>query len=126
MKKLVIISLALTLSAGAFAQTSGIGIGAILGSNVDFTAKFWLSEKNAFVASTGFYIWGYGGFHVNADFLIHNWTFDWVFTLAICTIVPMYGLRCGPRLGWAIISTICLWKHLSKSHRDWICSVPGV
>lgn len=76
MKKLIIVSLALLLSSSAFAQTEGIGIGAILGSNVDFTAKFWLSEKNAFVASAGFYIWGYGGFHANADFLIHNWSFD--------------------------------------------------
>jgi hypothetical protein len=76
MKKIIVVSLALCLSLGAFAQTEGIGIGAILGSNVDFTAKFWMSEKTAFVASAGIYIWGYGGFHANVDYLIHNWSFD--------------------------------------------------
>ena len=53
MKKLVLVSLALVLSFSAIAQTEGIGIGAILGTTVDFTAKFWLSEKSAFVASAG-------------------------------------------------------------------------
>jgi len=76
MKKLLIVSLALMLSLGAFAQTEGTGIGAILGTSTDFTAKFWLSEQNAFVASAGF-DWGtWGGIHANADFLFHLWSFD--------------------------------------------------
>lgn len=76
MKKLILICLAAFLSFNAIAQDSGIGVGAILGSTVDFTAKFWMSEKTAFVTSAGFDIWGWGGFHANADFLLHNWSFD--------------------------------------------------
>ena len=76
MKKLVLVSLALVLSFNVIAQTEGIGIGAILGTTVDFTAKFWMSEKTALVASVGFDWGGYGGIHMNVDYLIHNWTFD--------------------------------------------------
>jgi len=76
MKRLITISLALFLSLSVFSQTSGIGIGAVVGSSVDFTAKFWTGEKTAFAAAAGFSLWSYGGFHVSGDFLIHNWTID--------------------------------------------------
>ena len=76
MKKLVIISLALMLSISAFSQTSGIGIGAELGTVVDFTAKFWTGETTAVALATGFDWGGYGGLHVNGDFLFHMWSFD--------------------------------------------------
>lgn len=76
MKKIVLVSLAAILSFNAMAQDSGIGIGALIGTTVDFTAKFWMSEKTAFVASTGFDYGGYGGLHVNVDYLFHNWSFD--------------------------------------------------
>ena len=76
MKKLIIVSLALILTLSAYSQTSGVGIGATLGSSLDFTAKFWTSEKTAFALGAGF-DWGtYGGIHVNADYLFHLWSFD--------------------------------------------------
>jgi hypothetical protein len=76
MKKLILLCLAAFLSFNAMAQDSGIGIGAIVGSTIDFTAKFWMSEKTAFVTSAGFNYWGNGGLHANADFLLHLWSFD--------------------------------------------------
>jgi hypothetical protein len=76
MKRIIIVSLALALSLGAFAQTSGVGIGVILGTTVDFSAKFWMTETTAFDAAIGFDYGGYGGVHLNADYLIHNWSFD--------------------------------------------------
>ena len=77
MKKLVLVSLAAFLSFNAIAQDSGIGIGVLIGTTFDFTAKFWMSEKTALVTSAGFdYGGAWGGLHVNADFLIHNWSFD--------------------------------------------------
>ncbi len=76
MKKLVTISLALMLSISAFSQTSGIGIGAELGTVVDFTAKFWTGETTAVALAAGFDWGGYGGLHVNGDFLFHMWSFD--------------------------------------------------
>lgn len=76
MKKLILVSLALVISVSAISQTEGIGIGAIFGSTVDFSVKMWTSETTAFAAAAGF-DWGtYGGVHVSADFLFHNWSFD--------------------------------------------------
>ena len=73
MKRLILVSLTVLLSFGVFAQDSGIGIGAIVGSTVDFTVKIWTGEKTAFAAAAGF-DWGtYGGLHVSGDFLFHNW-----------------------------------------------------
>lgn len=76
MKKLFTVSLALMLSLSAFSQTSGTGIGVILGSSIDFSAKFWTSETTAFDVAAGIDFGGWGGVHANADFLIHGWSFD--------------------------------------------------
>ena len=76
MKKILIASLALILSYTAFSQESGTGIGAKVGTNFDFTAKFWTSERDAFVASAGLDFGSNGGFHASADYLIHAWSFD--------------------------------------------------
>jgi hypothetical protein len=77
MKKIVLVTLALAFTAGMYAQTSGVGIGARIGNSLDFTAKFWMSEKNAFAVGAGIDYWYYGGgFKVDGDFLIHNWTID--------------------------------------------------
>jgi hypothetical protein len=76
MKKIILISLALVLSLSAFSQTEGIGIGVKLGTTVDFTAKFWMGEKTALDLSAGFDYGGFGGLHLSADYLIHNWSFD--------------------------------------------------
>jgi hypothetical protein len=76
MKKIILISLALVLSFSAFSQTEGFGLGAQIGTSVDFTVKLWMSEKMALAAATGFEYLSYGGFHVTGDLLFHNWTFD--------------------------------------------------
>ena len=77
MKRLVLISLAAVLSLSAFSQTSGIGIGARVGTNIDFTAKFWTGETSAFALAAGFDYGGYwGGIHASADYLFHLWSFD--------------------------------------------------
>ncbi|MCP4312218.1 MAG: hypothetical protein GY790_13210 [Bacteroidetes bacterium] len=77
MKKIVIISLALALSFSAFSQTSGTGIGVSIGTNVDFTAKFWTGETSAFAVAAGVDFRGYwGGIHVSGDYLFHLWSFD--------------------------------------------------
>ncbi|MDX2432754.1 MAG: hypothetical protein QNK35_17585 [Bacteroides sp.] len=73
MKKLVIISLALVMSISAYSQTSGFGIGANLGSSLDFSLKYWTSENTAIAAAAGFSFWNYGGFHASGDFLWHLW-----------------------------------------------------
>ncbi len=137
MKKLVTISLALVLSISAFSQTSGIGIGAELGTVVDFTAKFWTSETTAVALAAGFDWGGYGGLHVNGDFLFHLWSFDVGQDMMKVYFGPGVGL--GYAMGnyywggdywndysrvwftlrapgvWDIISTTCPWNALWNS-----------
>ncbi len=90
MKKLILVSLAAILSINALAQDSGTGIGAIIGTNVHFTAKFWTGETTAFAAAIGFDYYssnvygysgysgsgGYGGLNLTGDYLFHLWSFD--------------------------------------------------
>jgi len=94
MKKLLIISLALLLSFSAYSQTSGFGIGAIVGSSVDFSMKYWTSENTAIAAAAGFHFWSYGGFHANADFLFHLWEWD--------VAQDMMKVYLGPGLGFGV------------------------
>ena len=101
MKKLILFSLALGLSLHAFSQTEGIGIGAKLGTTVDFTAKFWMSEKTAFDLSAGFDYGGFGGLHFSADYLIHNWSFD-----IAQDIMKVYF---GPGLGVGLATGYSSW-----------------
>jgi hypothetical protein len=74
MKRLFIASLALILATGAFAQTEGWGIGAILGSSFDFSAKYWTGESTAFALAAGFEFGSYGGVHFTGDYLFHPWS----------------------------------------------------
>jgi len=77
MKKIATIILALALSFSAFSQTSGTGIGVSIGTNVDFTAKFWTGETTALAVAAGIDYGGYwGGIHASADYLFHLWSFD--------------------------------------------------
>ena len=53
------------------AQTTGIGIGAILGEPTGISAKIWMSEHNAV---TGALAWSFrdaGSLQIQADYLIH-------------------------------------------------------
>ena len=54
MKKLFILALALFLSYNVAAQNSGIGIGAMLGTSMDFSAKMWLGETSALHGAIGY------------------------------------------------------------------------
>lgn len=76
MKKLITISLALVLSLSAYSQTSGFGIGANLGSSIDFSLKYWTSESTAITAAAGFNYFNYSGFHISGDFLFHLWEWN--------------------------------------------------
>jgi hypothetical protein len=76
MKKLITISLALVLSLSAYSQTSGFGIGANLGSSIDFSLKYWTSESQAIAAAAGFNFLNYNGFHLTGDYLFHLWGWD--------------------------------------------------
>jgi hypothetical protein len=80
MKKIILLSLALFLSVGAFSQGSGIGIGVMLGDPTGFSAKWWTSEKTAIDLGVGasFFssYYGYATFRIHGDFLLHNWSFD--------------------------------------------------
>jgi hypothetical protein len=111
MKKIIIACLAAFLSFNVIAQDSGIGIGALIGTTVDFTAKFWMSEKTAFVASTGFdYGGAWGGWHVTADFLIHNWSFD--------VAEDMMKVYFGPGIGLGVY--LGSWYSWYDHSRVWI------
>lgn len=94
MKKIIIISLALMLSLSAFSQTSGTGIGAALGSSLDFTAKFWTSETTAFAVAAGIDWGSYGGFHVSGDYLFHLWQWD--------VAQDMMKVYLGPGIGMGV------------------------
>ena len=76
MKKLITISLALVLSLSAYSQTSGFGIGANLGSSLDFSLKYWTGETTAIAAAAGISFWNYGGVHLSGDFLFHLWGWE--------------------------------------------------
>ncbi|MEN8156058.1 MAG: hypothetical protein ABFS10_03850 [Bacteroidota bacterium] len=96
MKKLILVSLAVVLSMTAFSQTSGFGIGAILGTTADFSMKLWTSETTAFDAAVGLDLGTYGGFHTNADFLFHLWSFD--------VAQDMMKIYFGPGIGMSVYS----------------------
>ncbi len=108
MKKIVIISLALVLSLSAFAQTSGTGIGASIGTNIDFTAKFWTGETTAFAVAAGFDYGGYyGGLHVSGDYLFHLWSFD--------VGQDMMKVYFGPGVGLGVsLATYYGWESYSR------------
>ena len=63
--------LVLLLHSPSLAQTSGFGIGAILGEPTGVSGKLWLSEHNAL---TGALAWSFrdaGSLQIQADHLIH-------------------------------------------------------
>jgi hypothetical protein len=73
MKKLVLISIVALLSAGVFAQNSGIGLGIVFGEPTGLNAKMWTSDRTALDATVAWSFVGSGWLHVHADFLIHNY-----------------------------------------------------
>jgi len=73
MKKLLLISIVSLFSLGLFAQDSGLGLGLIFGEPTGLSAKMWTSERTALDAAVAWSFSGVGWFHVQADFLIHNY-----------------------------------------------------
>lgn len=108
MKKIAIISLALVLSISAFSQTSGTGIGVSIGTNFDFTAKFWTGETSAFAVAAGFdYSGYYGGIHATGDYLFHLWSFD--------VGQDMMKVYFGPGVGVGMsLATYYSWESYSR------------
>jgi len=108
MKRSFVLALALFFSMSLLAQNSGIGIGAILGSSVDFSAKLWLGEKNALHGAIGYdYTNARGGGHLNVDFLIHKWWID----IAQDQLVVYFG----PGIG---IGAYRYWDYYDLYHYD--------
>lgn len=78
MKKLILLCLSLALSLGVFAQTSGTGIGARIGTGLDFTARFWTADNMAFDVAAGLDFvnsWGVG-LHADAGLAIVGWSWS--------------------------------------------------
>ena len=84
MKRSFVLALALFFSINLMAQNSGFGLGAIVGSSVDFSVKWWMGEKTALHGAIGYdytnpidnNISSPGGVHLNVDYLIHKWWID--------------------------------------------------
>jgi len=77
MKKILIGTIALLLSVSAFSQTSGLGVGVILGNPTGLSAKMWTSRNTAIDAAAAWALTGSGGFiHLHADMLLHTYRFD--------------------------------------------------
>jgi len=73
MKKIVLASLITLFSFGVFAQDSGLGLGLIFGEPTGLSAKMWTSERTALDAAVAWSFSGLGFFHIQSDFLIHNY-----------------------------------------------------
>ncbi|MBX2979042.1 MAG: hypothetical protein KF905_07095 [Flavobacteriales bacterium] len=71
-KSLLVLSFALT-AAFANAQSSGFGLGIVLGEPTGLSAKAWSGGNTAFAFGLAWGGWGRGGyFHAHADYLFHN------------------------------------------------------
>ncbi|MFZ5940152.1 MAG: hypothetical protein ACOYXB_06225 [Bacteroidota bacterium] len=77
MKRLLVATFALFLALSAFSQSSGLGVGVILGNPTGLSAKMWTSRTTAIDGAAAWAITSYGGFiHVHADMLLHPFEFD--------------------------------------------------
>jgi hypothetical protein len=57
------------------AQSSGFGLGIVLGEPTGLSAKTWTGDGNAFAFGLAWGGWGRGGyFHAHADYLFHNYS----------------------------------------------------
>ena len=73
MRKIILIALISLFSIGLFAQDTGVGIGMIVGEPTGFSAKLWTSERTAVDAAVGWSYYNRGRFHIQSDFLFHNY-----------------------------------------------------
>ena len=56
----------------SFAQSSGFGLGIIIGEPTGLSAKMWTSSSTAFDAGLAWSFGNKGNLHVHADYLWHN------------------------------------------------------
>ena len=73
MKKLILVSIVVLFSLSMFAQDKGLGLGLIFGEPTGLSAKIWTSERTALDAAVAWSFSDPGWFHIQADFLIHNY-----------------------------------------------------
>ena len=73
MKKLIFLSIVALFSLGVFAQDKGLGLGLVFGEPTGLSAKLWTSERTAIDAAVAWSFSGLGWFHMQSDFLIHNY-----------------------------------------------------
>ncbi len=73
MKKHLLIAMLALLSAGVFAQDSGLGLGVIFGEPTGLSAKMWTSDRTALDAAVAWSFIGTGWLHIHTDFLVHNY-----------------------------------------------------
>jgi hypothetical protein len=73
MKKTALILLFLTIISinKAFSQTSGTGLGLIIGEPTGVSLKHWVSPMNAIDAGLAWSFLDNGNFHIHADYLYH-------------------------------------------------------
>jgi len=76
MKKILIATIAFFMAVTAFSQTSGLGVGVILGSPTGLSAKMWTSGSTALDAAAAWDIRNGGFLHLHADFLLHPFEID--------------------------------------------------
>ena len=73
MKKLILVTIVALFSLGVFAQDKGLGLGLIFGEPTGLSAKMWTSERTAIDAALGWSFSDPGWFHIQSNFLIHNY-----------------------------------------------------
>ena len=100
MKRTFLAIIALFLSIQALPQNSDFGIGLILGNPTGFSVKYWTGEKTSIAASIGYHIGHIDHLRLNADFLIHNWSFD--------SEQDLIRIYFGPGVGLGFISELSI------------------
>jgi hypothetical protein len=73
MSKYIIIIISVLVIAGvSFSQSSGFGLGIIIGEPTGITGKYWTSETGAIDGAAAWAFSHDGGVHLHADYLYHK------------------------------------------------------
>ncbi len=72
MKKIIILSIIVVFVVGLSAQSSGLGLGIILGEPTGISAKMWTDSNTAFDAAAAWSFGNEGALHLHADMIVHN------------------------------------------------------
>jgi len=74
MRKAIFAFILAALSVSVFSQSSGTGVGVILGEPTGLTAKMWTSRTTAIDAAAAWSLQGNGYIHFHVDALVHSFT----------------------------------------------------